>query len=101
MSCWNGRGPNASIVLTADTYTGVLLDLHFKTAEATARLVLISAARNPGRRYLPKISPAKSAAPEPATGPKPVRPKPSRRARGAHKGRAPTTHTRHIQIKTA
>jgi hypothetical protein len=39
-------------VLTADTYTSVLLDLHFKTAEATARLVLAAADRNPGRRHL-------------------------------------------------
>jgi Phage integrase family len=34
---------HTSIVLTADTYTSVLLDLHFSTAEATARLVLAAA----------------------------------------------------------
>ncbi|WP_414637204.1 tyrosine-type recombinase/integrase [Actinophytocola sp.] len=48
---------HTSIVLTADTYTSVLLDLHFKVAEATARLVLKAAARNPGRRYRSKIGP--------------------------------------------
>jgi integrase len=42
---------HASIVLTADTYTSVLLDLHFKSAEATARLVLAAAARNPAKRH--------------------------------------------------
>jgi integrase len=31
---------HTSIVLTADTYTSVLHELHVKTAEATARLVL-------------------------------------------------------------
>src|SRR5205814_6506970 len=41
---------HASIVLTADTYTSVLLALHFKTAEAVARLVL-AAARNPAKRH--------------------------------------------------
>jgi integrase len=40
---------HTSIVLTADTYTSVLMQLHFKTAEATARLVLAAAAQNPGR----------------------------------------------------
>jgi integrase len=42
---------HTSIVLTADTYTSVLMILHFKVAEATARLVLAAAARNPGNRY--------------------------------------------------
>ena len=88
---------HTSIVLTADTYTSVLLDLHFKVAEATARLVLAAAARNPGRRHLPKIDTPKSAAPEPPTGPEPVRPKRSRKTRRANKGRAPVTHTRHTQ----
>lgn len=92
---------HSSIVLTADTYTSVLLDLHFKTAEATARLVLKAAARNPGRRYRSKIGPPKSAAPDTPTGPEPVRPKRSRKARRARKGRAPVTHTRHTQTKGA
>jgi len=42
---------HASIVLTADTYTSVLLDLHYKTVEAVARLVLAAAARNPAKRH--------------------------------------------------
>ncbi|MFG1904860.1 tyrosine-type recombinase/integrase [Micromonospora carbonacea] len=42
---------HTSIVLTADTYTSVLLDLHFTVAEATARLVLTAAARVPGRKH--------------------------------------------------
>jgi hypothetical protein len=41
---------HTSIVLTADTYTSVLLDHHFKAAEATARLVQVAAARNPAPR---------------------------------------------------
>ena len=42
---------HSSIVLTADTYTSVLTDLLAYAAEATAKLVLATAARNPGRRY--------------------------------------------------
>jgi hypothetical protein len=42
---------HSSIVLTADTYTSVLTDLLANAAEATARLVLATAARNPGRRH--------------------------------------------------
>jgi integrase len=38
---------HTSVVLTADTYTSVLMRRHFKVAEATARLVLAAAARNP------------------------------------------------------
>jgi hypothetical protein len=92
---------HTSIVLTADTYTSVLLDLHFKVAEATARLVLKAAARNPGRRYRSKIGPPKSTAADQATGPDLVRPKRSRKSRRSNKGRAPVTHTRHTKIKTA
>jgi integrase len=90
---------HTSIVLTADTYTSVLLDLHFKTAEATARLVLTAAARNPGRCYQPKIGPPRSAAEEASTGPEPVRPNRSRKTKRTRKGRAPVTHTRHTKIK--
>ena len=43
------------IVLTADTYTSVLMQLHFEFAEATARLVL-AAAVNPGQRYQIQLS---------------------------------------------
>ena len=80
---------HASIVLTADTYTSVLLDLHFKTAEATARLVLAAAARNPAKRHRhrARAGPEKSAAAQPATGPQPKRPKRSRRVRGRQEGR--------------
>jgi len=80
---------HASIVLTADTYTSVLLDLHFKTAEATARLVLAAAARNPAKRHHRRAPVSKSAAPQPTTAPQPRRPKRSRHAR-AHPGGAPT-----------
>ncbi len=45
---------HTSIVLTADTYTSVLMQMHFKIAEATARLVLTAAARNPGHRHRTK-----------------------------------------------
>jgi integrase len=92
---------HTSIVLTADTYTSVLLDLHFKVAEATARLVLKAAARNPGRRHRSKISPPKSAAPDQQTRPEPVRPKRSRTSEHAKRGRAPVTHLRHTQINNA
>ena len=88
---------HTSIVLTADTYTSVLLDLHFKVAEATARLVLKAAARNPGRQYRSKIGPPKSAAAERPTGPEPIRPKRSRKTKRVSKGRAPATPTRHPQ----
>jgi hypothetical protein len=89
---------HTSIVLTADAYTSVLLDLHFKVAEATARLVLKAAARNPGRRHRSKISPPKSAAPDQPTRPEPVRPKRSRTNKRADKGRAPVTHTNQQRI---
>jgi hypothetical protein len=92
---------HTSIVLTADTYTSVLLELHFKVAEATARLVLKAAARNPGHRYRSKIAPPKSAAPDQRTRPEPMRPKRSRKTKHARKGRAPMTHTRHTQINNA
>jgi hypothetical protein len=71
-------GAHASIALTADTYTSVLLDLHFKAADATARLVLKAAARNTGRRHRPWTGPPKSAAPDHLTRPEPVRPEQSR-----------------------
>ena len=67
---------HTSIVLTADTYTSVLMTMHFKIAEATARLVLAAAARNPGRKHRRRpTGPPKSAAFEAPTGPEPVRPK--------------------------
>ena len=92
---------HTSIVLTADTYTSVLLDLHFKAAEATARLVLKAAARNPGRRQRPKIGPPKSAAPDQPSRPEPERPQQSRTNKRGQKNRAPMTHTRHPKIKNA
>jgi integrase len=94
---------HTSIVLTADTYTSVLLDLHFKVAEATARLVLAAAARNPGRRHRTraKTGPPTSAASDQATRPEPVRPKRSRRTRRSRKGRPNATPTRHPKIKNA
>jgi hypothetical protein len=42
---------HGSIVQTADTYTSVLTGLLAYPAEATAKLVLAAAARNPGRRH--------------------------------------------------
>lgn len=42
---------HSSIVLTADTYTSVLTDLLAYAAEATAKLVLAAAARNPGHQH--------------------------------------------------
>ncbi|WP_428834795.1 hypothetical protein [Nonomuraea roseola] len=40
-----GQLGHASIVLTSDTYTSVLPELHHEAAEATARLVLTTARR--------------------------------------------------------
>ncbi|MFC0529034.1 hypothetical protein [Phytohabitans kaempferiae] len=69
---------HTSIVLTADTYTSVLHQLNLKTAEATARLVLAAAARNPGQptvieplrrkppRPNPRADPNSDAASDPA-----------------------------------
>jgi hypothetical protein len=90
---------HTSIVLTADTYTSVLLELHFKVAEATARLVLKAAARNPGHRHRSEIGPPKTASAEQQTRPEPVRPKRSRKTRRAGTGRAGVTHTRHTKLK--
>jgi hypothetical protein len=90
---------HASIVLTADTYTSVLMTLHFRIAEATARLVLSAAARNPGRGY--RRPPGGSAAPTASTRPKPVLPNRSRRRRRRAKGRTHGTPNRHPKIKTA
>jgi Phage integrase family len=89
---------HTSIVLTADTYTSVLLDLHFKTAEATARLILKTAARNPGHRR-GRTGPPKSAAADAPSRPEPVRPNRSRTTKRSRKGRAPVTHTRHTKVK--
>jgi integrase len=92
---------HTSIVHTADTYTSVLLDLHFTTAEATARLVLAAAARIPGRRHRDRRQPGapKSAAPGQPTRPEPVRPKGSRRRKHARRGRTHVPPTRHPRSK--
>ncbi len=83
---------HTSIVLTADTYTSVLMILHFKVAEATARLVLATAAKNPGSRYRRRKTGApKSAAPTAATRPKPLRPKRSRTRKARNRARAHVT----------
>jgi integrase len=90
---------HTSIVLTADTYTSVLLDLHFKTAEATARLVLAAAAHHPTRRHRPTTNRAPaSTAPRPPTHPEPVRPKRSRRHRRAKAARTHMTPRRHPKM---
>jgi integrase len=91
---------HTSIVLSADTYTSVLMILHFKVAEATARLVLAAAAKNPGSRYHRRqTGPPKSAAPTAATRPEPLRPKRSRKQRGRNKARTHVTPNRHPKIK--
>jgi len=92
---------HTSIVLTADTYTSVLLDLHLRAAEATARLVLRAAARNPTHRHRAAASSPRTAAPAASGGPEPVRRKPSRRSRRPGKRRSPVTPSRHPKIKPA
>jgi integrase len=91
---------HTSIVLTADTYTSVLMILHFKIAEATARLVLAAASKNPGRRYhRRKTGPPTSAASAAPTRPEPLRPKRSRKQKGRKKPRTHVTPNRHPKIK--
>lgn len=83
---------HTSIVLTADTYTSVLMILHFKVAEATAQLVLAAAARNPGGRYRRRrTGPPASAASGARTRPKPLRPKRSRKQKGRNRVRTHVT----------
>jgi hypothetical protein len=83
---------HTSIVLTADTYTSVLTELHIKTAEATARLVLAAAARNPGQRNRKRTwtGPPKSARPQSTRPPKVQRGKRSSKANSRRQG----AHTR-------
>jgi integrase len=93
---------HSSIVLTADTYISVLRDLHFTTAEATARLVLAAAARNPGRRYhrsRPTAPPTTSAAPTAARRPEHRRARRSSAGKAGRRGRPRATHPRPTKIK--
>ena len=91
---------HTSIVLTAHTYTSVLMILHFKIAEATARLVLAAASKNPGHRYHQrKTGPPTSAASPAPTRPEPLRPKRSRKRRARKKARTHVTPNRHPKIK--
>jgi integrase len=91
---------HSSIVLTADTYTSVLTDLLAYAAEATARLVLAAAARNPGRHHRRDDRLGKSAGPgEIASSERPVS-RHSGRRRGAKRGRPHTSHRRPTKIKT-
>jgi integrase len=56
-------------------------------------------AHEAGRRYRAKIGQSRSAARDKGNGPEPVRPNESRKSKRTRKGRAPVTHTRHIQTK--
>ena len=90
---------HSSIVLTADTYTSVLTNLLAYAAEATAKLVLAAAARNPGRRHRRNNQPPKSA----GTGltvpsERPLSRHYSRR-KGGKSGRPHTSHRRPTKIK--
>jgi integrase len=92
---------HSSIVLTADTYTSVLTDLLAYAAEATARLVLTAAARNPGHRHRRNGPPAKSAgAHEIAPSERPVT-RPSGRHKSSKRRRPHTSHRRPTKIKGA
>ncbi len=86
---------HTSIVLTADTYTSVLMQMHFKIAEATARLVLTAAARNPGQQHGSKtnVGPPASAVPPRPARPEPQRPNAKRRSKGAKRRGTRRTHT--------
>jgi hypothetical protein len=92
---------HASIVLTADTCTSVLLELQFKTAEATARLVLAAAARNPAKRTaVARLEPRRSPqCPSSRPGRSPsVRSDPAA-PDAAGKARPRTSHPRPTKIK--
>lgn len=94
---------HTSIVLTADTYTSVLHEQHVKAAAATARLVLAAACLVPGtrRRKRPVAGPRKTAAPQPASRPKPRRSRHSSTKGKRRQGRPRTPHTRPTKIKGA
>lgn len=90
---------HSSIVLTADTYTSVLTDLLAYAAEATAKLVLAAAARNPGHRHRRNDHPAKSAGVlEVAASKRPVT-RHSDHRKGLRQGRPHTSHRRPTKIK--
>lgn len=78
---------HTSIVLTADTYTSVLMQMHFKIAEATARLVLTAATHHPSRRHRRKALQGThpSGVQQQPAGPEPKRPNRKRRRGGARK----------------
>jgi Phage integrase family len=92
---------HSSIVLTADTYTSVLTDLLAYAAEATAKLVLAAASRNPGRRHRRSDHPEKTAASTDKARPRrPVTSRSTRR-QGSNRGRPHTSHQRPTKIKAA
>jgi integrase len=87
---------HSSIVLTADTYTSVLHELHIKTAEATVRLVLAAAVRAPGQHHRkPARKPARTGPPETAR-PQPTGPPKAKRHKrsGTVNSRRHGAHTR-------
>jgi integrase len=92
---------HSSIVLTADTYTSVLTDLLAYAAEATARLVLAAAARNPGRRHRSIDRSAKSAGPGETISLKRPATRQSSHRRGVKRRRPHTSHRRPTKIKAA
>jgi integrase len=91
---------HSSIVLTANTYTSVLTDLLAHAAEATARLVLAAAARNPGRHHR-RSDYGKSAGPTETTPPTRPVTRRSNRRKGGKRGRPRTSHRRPTKIKAA
>ena len=90
-----------SIVLTADTYTSVLTDLLAYAAEATARLVLAAAARNPGSSHHRHGHPAKSAGPGATDRSEHPANRNSNRRKGRKRGRPHASHRRPTKIKAA
>jgi integrase len=92
---------HSSIVLTADTYASVLTDLLAYAAEATARLVLAAAGRNPGRGHRGNDRPAKSAGLVETARLKRPATRQFRHRRGAIRRRPQTPHRRPTKIKGA
>jgi integrase len=92
---------HSSIVLTADTYTSVLTDLLAQATEATAKLVLAAATRNPGHRHRRNGHSAKSAGPAEINSEQRPVTRHSGRRKTSKRSRPHTSHRRPTKIKAA
>jgi integrase len=88
-------------VLMVEQQPSMLTDLLAYAAEATARLVLAAAARNPGRRHRRNDRQAKSAGAVEINEPRRPVTKRSKNRMGARRRRPHTSHRRPTKIKAA